>query len=196
MIRFSVPLPQWLFLHGQSVLHALSCRQKDTSSPTDNPPVGKSGPLTISISSAIVISGVFNHPDDAVDHLGEVCGGMFVAIPTAIPDDRLPADWATPLEHLRFFKVPSKLSRHSTVSFSISCNISFVIRAILFLCTASLQQNHHRLIQSFPDRQLADIARRNPVPSLPGNRTPLDPRGGGISKHFSDDSGGFLICFS
>ena len=50
-------------------------------------PVGKSGPFIISINSSIVVSGLsitFIIPSITSDKL---CGGIFVAIPTAIPDD-------------------------------------------------------------------------------------------------------------
>ena len=50
-------------------------------------PVGKSGPFIISINSSIVVSGLsitFIIPSITSDQL---CGGMFVAIPTAIPDE-------------------------------------------------------------------------------------------------------------
>ena len=50
-------------------------------------PVGKSGPFIISINSSIVTSGLsitLIIPSITSDRL---CGGIFVAIPTAIPDE-------------------------------------------------------------------------------------------------------------
>ena len=51
------------------------------------PPVGKSGPDISLINSSIEIFGLlikFMHPFKTSSKL---CGGIFVAIPTAIPDD-------------------------------------------------------------------------------------------------------------
>ena len=57
--------------------------------PSIIPPVGKSGPFTISISSSIVVS----FPSISLSIIlttayitsRKLCGGIFVAIPTAIP---------------------------------------------------------------------------------------------------------------
>ena len=54
-----------------------------------NPAVGKSGPGIISMSSSTVISGfsmVAMSPSTTSQRL---CGGMLVAIPTAIPEEPL-----------------------------------------------------------------------------------------------------------
>ena len=53
--------------------------------PIINPPVGKSGPGIISLSSSSVVDGLFRiatHPSITSDKL---CGGILVAMPTAIP---------------------------------------------------------------------------------------------------------------
>ena len=55
-------------------------------SPETYPPVGKSGPVIISISFSIVISGFFIYAVIASHTSVRLCEGMFVAIPTAIPD--------------------------------------------------------------------------------------------------------------
>ena len=48
-------------------------------------PVGKSGPFTCCIRSSTFASGLSISVDDRVDDSPRWCGGMFVAIPTAIP---------------------------------------------------------------------------------------------------------------
>ena len=53
------------------------------------PPVGKSGPLMIDINSSSVVFGfsiILIRPSQTSVKL---CGGIFVAIPTAIPDEPL-----------------------------------------------------------------------------------------------------------
>ena len=49
------------------------------------PAVGKSGAGIISISSSKVISGLSNNAEQASTTSLRLCGGIFVAIPTAIP---------------------------------------------------------------------------------------------------------------
>ena len=61
--------------------------QEPTVLPTIRPPVGKSGPFITSIKSSSVTSSssiIFIMPSITSFKL---CGGIFVAIPTAIPDD-------------------------------------------------------------------------------------------------------------
>ena len=50
------------------------------------PPVGKSGPRTISHSSSTVMSGLSMSATVARQISVRLCGGMFVAMPTAIPE--------------------------------------------------------------------------------------------------------------
>ena len=50
------------------------------------PPVGKSGPWTISHSSSTVICGLSMRAITALQISLRLCGGMFVAMPTAIPE--------------------------------------------------------------------------------------------------------------
>src|SRR4051812_31642809 len=50
-------------------------------------PVGKSGPFTILRISANDVVGLFTNSIVAVTISVKLCGGMFVAIPTAIPFD-------------------------------------------------------------------------------------------------------------
>ena len=54
-------------------------------SPKTRPPVGKSGAFTISLSSSIVVLGFFISATIASQTSVKLCGGIFVAIPTAIP---------------------------------------------------------------------------------------------------------------
>ena len=71
-----------------------------------------------------------------------LCGGIFVAIPTAIPSD--PFIKSVGIAEGRTdgsFRVSSKFNSHSTVSLSRSFNISLVSRAILdsvYLIAAAL----------------------------------------------------------
>ena len=53
--------------------------------PNTIPPVGKSGPGNTSINSAVVTSGFFINKCKAEITSPKWCGGIFVAIPTAIP---------------------------------------------------------------------------------------------------------------
>ena len=49
------------------------------------PPVGKSGPRTIFISSSIEVAGSAMSLSTAAQISRRFCGGMFVAMPTAMP---------------------------------------------------------------------------------------------------------------
>ena len=51
------------------------------------PRVGKSGAGTIWISSSIVVSGFFSSTMQASITSHRLCGGMFVAMPTAMPEE-------------------------------------------------------------------------------------------------------------
>ena len=53
--------------------------------PLMKPPVGKSGPGTISISSSVVMSGFLMIAMVASITSRRLCGGMLVAMPTAMP---------------------------------------------------------------------------------------------------------------
>ena len=53
------------------------------------PPVGKSGPLTCFMSFSTSVSGSSIIPTIASTTSASRCGGMFVAMPTAIPADPL-----------------------------------------------------------------------------------------------------------
>ncbi len=55
--------------------------------PTTMLPVGKSGPLTCFIRSSTFASGLSISSTIASTISASRCGGMFVAIPTAIPDE-------------------------------------------------------------------------------------------------------------
>ncbi len=93
------------------------------------PPVGKSGPFTISMRS--LSSGslpwicMSTMSATASTTSPRLCGGMFVAIPTAMPwepfTSRLGSFAGSTSGSLR---VPSKLSVKSTVSSSTSLSIS------------------------------------------------------------------------
>ncbi len=54
--------------------------------PITMPAVGKSGPLTCSIRPSVVISGSSISAIAASITSPRLCGGMFVAMPTAMPE--------------------------------------------------------------------------------------------------------------
>ncbi len=58
-------------------------------------PVGKSGPLMIARMSAAVISGLSMSATHAETTSRRLCGGMFVAMPTAMPLDPLTSRFGT-----------------------------------------------------------------------------------------------------
>ena len=60
-----------------------------------NPAVGKSGPGTICISSPSVICGFSMSAMQAATISPRLCGGMFVAMPTAMPDEPLMSRFGT-----------------------------------------------------------------------------------------------------
>ena len=51
------------------------------------PPLGRSGPGTYFISCFVVAAGFFSRCIAAATTSLRLCGGMFVAIPTAMPDE-------------------------------------------------------------------------------------------------------------
>ena len=53
------------------------------------PAVGKSGALTMLISDSMSISGSSSSANSAVQMSVRLCGGMLVAMPTAMPDEPL-----------------------------------------------------------------------------------------------------------
>ena len=57
--------------------------------PRISPPVGKSGPGMISSSSSTVTSGLSIIATVASITSPRLCGGMFVAMPTAMPEEPL-----------------------------------------------------------------------------------------------------------
>ena len=50
------------------------------------PPVGKSGPIIISVNCWMVELGLSTNNIQACSNSIKLCGGMLVAIPTAIPE--------------------------------------------------------------------------------------------------------------
>ena len=59
------------------------------SSPMMRPPVGKSGPFTMRMSSDSVASGLSMSFTAALQTSARLCGGMLVAMPTAMPCEPL-----------------------------------------------------------------------------------------------------------
>ena len=57
--------------------------------PRITPPVGKSGPLMCCIRPAVSMSGLSMKATVAAITSRRLCGGMFVAMPTAMPDEPL-----------------------------------------------------------------------------------------------------------
>ena len=92
------------------------------------PRVGKSGPVICCMRSASVASGFSNTHTQAFMTSLRLCGGMFVAMPTAIPDEPFTSrfgkrDGST----LGSLRVSSKFGSQSTVSLSMSRSISLDI---------------------------------------------------------------------
>ena len=98
------------------------------SKPKTLPPVGKSGPLMNFITSSTVASGLSIRWTKALIVSERLWGGIFVAIPTAIPSEPLINKFGnTEGRTAGSFRVSSKLFIHSTVSLSISLNNSLPI---------------------------------------------------------------------
>ena len=89
--------------------------------PVIKPPVGKSGPLTICIRSSTVAFGLLMYSIVASATSVRLCGGMFVAIPTAIPVAPFNNKFGNFAGRVvGSFNELSKLGIILTVSFSIS----------------------------------------------------------------------------
>ena len=100
------------------------------SLPRMNAPVGKSGPGTWRINSSMLHSGFFNRCFNAAATSRRLCGGTFVAMPTAIPlvpftsrfGNRAGSTFGSRSRS-------SKFAMKSTVSFSMSASRSIAIGA-------------------------------------------------------------------
>ena len=105
-------------------------------------PVGKSGPFTCFIRSSVVALGLSMSATVASIISTRLCGGIFVAIPTAIPSDPLTKRLGqTAGSTVGSSIVSSKFGCQSTVSFSRSLSISApkrAIRASVYLIAAAL----------------------------------------------------------
>ena len=88
-------------------------------------PVGKSGPLMYCISSSVVIFG-FSICAITPSTISDIlCGGMFVAMPTAMPDVPLTRRFGTfEGKTIGSFVELSKFGVNFTVFFSMSWSIS------------------------------------------------------------------------
>ncbi len=96
------------------------------------PPVGKSGAWMMSMSSSSVISGFSISAMQAFTVSLRLCGGMFVAMPTAIPEDPFTRRFGIPEGSTDgSVSLWSKFGSKSTVSLSMSESISSPILAIL-----------------------------------------------------------------
>ena len=92
------------------------------------PFVGKSGPLTYCIRSLSCASGLSSTHTQALMTSVRLWGGIFVAMPTAMPDEPLTRRFGKREGSTRgSFRVSSKLGSQSTVSLSMSRSISFEI---------------------------------------------------------------------
>ncbi len=104
------------------------------------PAVGKSGPLTIFISRAIVIFGSSAIATTASMISPRLCGGTFVAMPTAMPDEPLTSRFGKREGRtIGSLSYPSKFGTKSTVSLPMSRNISMArgaSRASVYLMAA------------------------------------------------------------
>lgn len=106
------------------------------------PPVGKSGPDTSDNSSSVSSSGSSISLHTAAESSFRLCGGILVAMPTAIPDDPLSRSVGSHVNStVGSSNDSSKLVVKSTVSFSISCRsdmLILVIRASVYRIAAAL----------------------------------------------------------
>ena len=106
------------------------------------PAVGKSGPFMCSISFSVDTSGLSIVSTRPLMISIRLCGGIFVAMPTAIPSDPFINSAGTEEGRTEgSFRVSSKFVSHCTVSFSRSFNISLeslVMRDSVYLMAAAL----------------------------------------------------------
>ena len=92
------------------------------------PFVGKSGPLIYFIRSASSHSGSSSTQTQASITSRRLCGGMFVAMPTAMPLEPLTSRFGKREGSTRgSFRLSSKFGSQSTVSLSMSRSISLEI---------------------------------------------------------------------
>ena len=112
------------------------------SIPITRPDVGKSGPFMYSISSLTVISLLSIKEIRPSTISVKLCGGILVAIPTAIPSDPFTSKFGTTAGSTDgSLRVSSKFSVQFTVFFSRSLSISpatFVILDSVYLMAAAL----------------------------------------------------------
>ena len=96
------------------------------------PPVGKSGPLIICINcSSVTLSSSIILIIPFITSV-KLCGGIFVAIPTAIPEEPFTKSAGIFAGNtVGSWSLSSKLGIKSTVFFSISVNIISAILDIL-----------------------------------------------------------------
>ena len=139
----TISLTPRTFIFPRPVLYALSIPRR----PSITPPVGKSGPFTHSRSSSICVSLSSSTRLSIILTTAFITsvrlwGGIFVAIPTAIPV----VPFTSRLGNLEgrttgSFSVSSKFGTKSTVSFPISASISIDILeslASVYLIAAAL----------------------------------------------------------
>ena len=101
------------------------------SMPIISPAVGKSGPLICCIISSMVMSSFSIRATSPLIISLRLWGGIFVAIPTAIPSEPLTKSVGTvDGSTVGSFSVSSKFGSHSTVSLSKSLSISLAILVI------------------------------------------------------------------
>ena len=94
------------------------------------PPVGKSGPWMCRITSSTVASGWSIMWVMASHSSRRLCGGIDVAMPTAMPDAPLASrNGSRAGSTLGSFSESSKLGAKSTVLRSMSCSISVAMAA-------------------------------------------------------------------
>ena len=96
--------------------------------PTMMPRVGKSGPVTCCMRSESVASGFSSTQTQALMTSVRLCGGIFVAMPTAMPELPLTSRFGNRHGSTRGSRrVSSKFGSQSTVSLSMSRSISLAI---------------------------------------------------------------------
>ncbi len=110
--------------------------------PEINAPVGKSGPVTISARASTLVSGLLMYVTIASHTSVRLCGGILVAMPTAMPVAPFKSRLGSFAGNVSGSSIElSKLGRIATVFFSISSSNSSAILlsfASVYLSAAGL----------------------------------------------------------
>ena len=132
------------------------------------PPVGKSGPLTQRHNCTLVSSSLSRSLSSAVQISPRLCGGMLVAMPTAMPVAPLTSRFgmrAGQDDRLGLRAVEVRPHRDG-VLIELDEQLS-ARRASRLRCSDTPRRHRRRAIRSFPSRRRADSAARRAAPFAP-----------------------------